>query len=106
MNRNLVEYNDNHGASIDEYGNITMITKDKKDYNFEEILQKENKLELLNDDMSIASTQYNDSKSILKWSRIINVICLALPFCMGILLYGIPLQVRNGKDTRGYNDTL
>ena len=87
MNRNLVEYNDNHGASIDEYGNITMITKDKTDYNFEEILQKENKLEILNDDLDVANREYADRKHNLKNGKICNVaVLLGTSLMVGLCL--------------------
>lgn len=87
MNRNLIEYNDNHGASIDEYGNITMITKDKADYKFEEILQRENKLELLNDDLDVANSEYADRKYKLKVGKWCNiVILLATSFMVGMCL--------------------
>lgn len=87
MNRTLVEYNDNHGASIDEYGNITMITKDKADYKFEEILQRENKLELLNDDLDVANREYADRKYKLKVGKWCNIgILLATSFLVGISL--------------------
>ena len=87
MNRNLVEYNDNHGASIDEYGNITMITKDKADYKFEEILQRENKLELLNDDLDVANSEYADRKYKLKVGKWCNVVVLlGTSFMVGMCL--------------------
>ena len=76
MNRNLVEYNDNHGVSIDEHGNITMITKDKTNYKFEEILQKENDLELLNADLEVANREYANRKFDLKLGKLSNVVVL------------------------------
>ena len=84
MNKNLVELDNNNGLSIDEDGNVTTITKNKEDYEFKEILEKENKLELLNDDMNLLSKKYEEANYDLKWSRIFNIITL-----IGALLAGV-----------------
>lgn len=83
MNKSLIELEDNHGISIDECGSATVITKDKLDYNFEEILKKENKLELLNNNLCAAKREYNDTKNDLKWGRIFNILILTVTFLIG-----------------------
>ena len=89
MNRNLIEINDNYGASIDEYGNITMISKDNKDYEFKEILDKENKLELLDNDLEVTHEEIDITKKKLIDCRIHNVAIISLTLFIGAICFNV-----------------
>lgn len=87
MNRNLIELNDNYGVSIDEDGNVTMIAKGKSDTSFKEILDKENELELLNDDLEMLNKEYDNKKFDLRVCRIINVATIFVGSFFGFITY-------------------
>ena len=42
MNQKLIQINDNYGVTIDENGNTKMVSKESNDYEFQDILTKEN----------------------------------------------------------------
>lgn len=95
MNRNLIELNDNYGMSIDEDGNVTMIAKDKNEYEFKEILEKENELELLNDDLEILNKEYDNKKFDLRVCRIINVATIFVGSFFGFITYNTTTSIES-----------
>ena len=87
MNINLIELNDNQGITIDEDGNASFISKKQNDACFEEILQKENELESLNDDLDVVNSEYADRKYKLKVGKWCNVVVLlGTSFMVGMCL--------------------
>lgn len=95
MNKNLIELNDNYGMSIDEDGNVTMITKDKKDYKFKEILEKENEIELLNDDLDLLNKELDIKKFDLKICRIVNVVTIFAISFFGFITYDATASIES-----------
>ena len=73
MNQNLIEINENYGATIDENGNISTISKSSDEYDFEEILRRENELEKLNERYQAAQSAYSYNKSDSRNATIANV---------------------------------
>ncbi len=63
MNKELIETNNNHGAVLDENGNVNLIKKENDSCQFEEILSKENDLENL-------KSQLEDHQHDLNWNEI------------------------------------
>ena len=66
MNIDLIEFNKNHGITIDEDGNPTIISKEYDNCSLKEILENENELETLNNNLIAANSEYNNIKSKLK----------------------------------------
>lgn len=73
MNQCLVEINKENGAAIDENGNITAITKSSDEYEFEEILRRENELESKNTMYEKVKKDYEYNKYKNAWTTIFNV---------------------------------
>ena len=92
MNISLVDLGDTKGLSIDENGDVTVISKEKNDASFDEILQKENELEAKECCMTKASDKYNYTKGNLRASRFCNVFIVAGMIVVSIFLYGTPIK--------------
>ncbi len=90
MNRNLIELNENQGITIDEYGNSTIVSKEQNNCSLKEILEKENQLELLNDDLDAANREYKETRSNLKLSRSSNIGTLLGTIFIALMCLNVP----------------
>ena len=90
MNRNLIELNENQGITIDEYGNSTIVSKEQNNCSLKEILEKENQLELLNDDLDAANREYKETRSNLKLSRLSNIGTLLGTIFIALMCLNVP----------------
>ena len=62
MNKSLLQINDNYGAVSDENGNIKEITKENNNYEFKDILLKENYLQELNEKLNSSKEELSCNK--------------------------------------------
>ncbi len=93
MNRDLIEFNKNQGITIDEFGNPTIISKEHNNCSFEEILQKENELETLNNDLVAVNEEYADRKYKLKVGKWCDGVVLLTTLLMASMSYSsVPIS--------------
>lgn len=90
MNQKLIQINDNYGVTIDENGNTKMVSKESNDYEFQDILTKENELEDLNLKLDNAKNKLSLNKLNIILSTVINVFLLAV--CTFLLLNIVSLK--------------
>lgn len=90
MNQKLIQINDNYGVTIDENGNTKMVSKESNDYEFQDILTKENELEDLNLKLDNAKNKLPLNKLNIILSTVINVFLLAV--CTYLLLNIVSLK--------------
>lgn len=90
MNQKLIQINDNYGVTIDENGNTKMVSKESNDYEFQDILTKENELEDLNLKLDNAKNKLSLNKLNIILSTVINVFLLAV--CTYLLLNIVSLK--------------
>ena len=92
MKRSLIEINKNYGATIDDVGSITTISKKSGEYEFDEILEKENRLEGLNARYHEAKIEYDYNKSKSINAKIGNAAAVLATVVVSVLTLGaIPL---------------
>lgn len=91
MNQKLIQINDNYGVTIDENGNTKMVSKESNDYEFQDILTKENELENLSLKLDNAKNKLPLNKLNIILSTIINVLLLA--GCTYLLLNIVSLKL-------------
>jgi peptidoglycan hydrolase CwlO-like protein len=93
MNRDLIEFNKNQGITIDEFGNPTIISKEHNNCSFEEILQKENELETLNNDLVAVNEEYADRKYKLKVGKWCDGVVLLTTLSLASMSYSsVPIS--------------
>ena len=85
MNQRLVQVNNNYGAVSDEKGNISIISKESGDYDFESILKKENELE----DLTFKLNNFKNKLSDNKRNMIFGEITTAFILCGELVLFFI-----------------
>lgn len=72
MNQNLIQINDNYGAVSDENGNISIISKDNQEYDLQDILTKENELEILKSRLNTEKKELSTNKKNIIFGEIMN----------------------------------
>ena len=72
MNQNLIQINDNYGAVSDENGNISIISKDNQEYDLQDILTKENELEILKSRLNTEKKELSTNKIKIIFGEIMN----------------------------------
>lgn len=76
MNQNLIQINDNYGAVSDENGNISIISKDNQEYDLQDILTKENELEILKSRLNTEKKELSTNKMNMIFGEIMNGIVI------------------------------
>ena len=86
MNQNLVQVNSNYGAVSDKKGNISIISKESGDYDFESILKKENELEDLTFKLNNFKNKLSDNKRNMIFGEITTAFILCGEFVLFFIL--------------------
>ena len=92
MNRNLVEINENCGAVIDEYGNVRAVSKSNNEYELDEILKKEDEIEINAARLEDARREYEAVKAKIVSARFANSISFGGAVFVGLVTLGGPVS--------------
>ena len=91
MNKKLIKFDEFYGASIDNNGDINIINKYNNFYTFEDILKRENELEILDYRINIANDDYLRAKNNIKNKRFSIIISSVFSFIVCFLFLENPL---------------
>ena len=72
MNNNLIEVNDLIALKTDDEGKISVIIKDNNEYRFEDILEIENEIEILNQKIENCYDEIKKNKLVTLFAETIN----------------------------------
>ncbi len=93
MNQNLIEINQDYGVVIDDNGNISSVIKSNGEFDFEEILEKENHLEVLNSKYRKVEADYDYALKDAKFAIAADTAVFILTAVGTIASMGISLPI-------------
>ena len=89
MNQNLIQINDNYGAVSDENGNVSIISKDNQEYYLQDILTKENELEILKSRLNTEKKELSTNKMNIILGEIMNGVIIGGEIALYYFLHSI-----------------
>ncbi len=96
MNKSLLQINDNYGAVSDENGNIKEITKENNNYEFKDILLKENYLQELNEKLNSSKEELSCNKYDIiggEITSVLFVVTIILIWYFGFKELSLPIKI-------------
>ena len=93
MNQNLVELHNKCGVVSDEKGNVCLVSKENSDYNFKDILSKENEIEHLKSQLESVKESVDTITKENVSAVSTNTIMLLLTIALIVILHPFELSI-------------
>ena len=89
MNEYLSQISENYGIVSDENGEIKVVTKSESNFEFQDVLLKENELEILKQELMDAKEKLIDNKERIIFGELCNLVIIGGGIFLGIELFSV-----------------